>query len=48
MLGWLRDALNTSLTPADDWGALTVAEYGLLLAGLASLITVAVVAFGGV
>ncbi len=48
MLGWLQDALTASLTPADDRGALTIAEYGLLLAGLASLITVAVVAFGGV
>ena len=47
MLDYLRIILNGRLAAMDERGASAV-EYGLLIAGIAALIVVVVVAFGGV
>ena len=46
MLDYLRIMLNARLAKMDERGASAV-EYGLLIAGIAALIIVAVFAFGG-
>ena len=47
MLDFLRIMLNARLAKMDERGA-TAVEYGLLITGIAAVITVAVFAFGGV
>ena len=47
MLDFLRIMLNARLARMDERGA-TAVEYGLLITGIAAVITVAVFAFGGV
>ena len=46
MLDYLRIMLNARLAKMDERGASAV-EYGLLIAGIAALIVVVVIAFGG-
>ena len=46
MLDYLRIMLNARVAKMDERGASAV-EYGLLIAGIAALIIVAVFAFGG-
>ena len=46
MLDYLRIMLDARLTRMDERGASAV-EYGLLIAGIAALIVIAVFAFGG-
>jgi len=47
MLDFLRIMLNARLARMDERGA-TAVEYGLLITGIAAVITVVVFAFGGV
>ena len=47
MFDYVRIMLNARLAKMDERGA-TAVEYGLLITGIAAVITVAVFAFGGV
>jgi pilus assembly protein Flp/PilA len=46
MLDYLRIMMNARLSKMEERGASAV-EYGLLIAGIAALIVVVVIAFGG-